>query len=525
MSIKSFWTPSKGRCAAGPDVDVEALVARMRSRLYPETMPVLGSYWLKTVYAKGQKHAWWGKLNGCLKTAIREERLNGYAREVLVQVQGWIEQTVLRNRKTPAAPQVPPRLYRANLPRERLHGYVRRLLNQWMPAEVAYLLTDEGSPEMQADDGIPVQVIAKAIERLLVRDRLSPATLEVLLHPELFSPHDIYPADVEILRDVVLALLGQTGAPASSILPATILTLAPGTPLPADYAKAVHDAFLIDGERNQQVHVPIAAVQALEMLKCDSMRIASTIVTMDGRWWESENLETGEQNAVEYKPAGRLRIDFSSDHAKLGLPLPYTRLRWSGAVQLQDRYEVFGREWHVVSWERDADRTWANLVFSQLLPIEEIPVSDTSYFRRSHPALVDMAWSAMADALASSLARNDREPIEQLRRSELVPLGRAIYGFAESVAQGRLRQPETVETQLRSIRYLEAEVSPVYGRVPWGVLPSSIQRALFKSRHEAGVLELLDQAFDEVPRVLVETARKGPQSGESTPSTFPRQAA
>ena len=34
-----------------PETEVEALLARMRQRLYPETIPVLASYWLKTVYA------------------------------------------------------------------------------------------------------------------------------------------------------------------------------------------------------------------------------------------------------------------------------------------------------------------------------------------------------------------------------------------------------------------------------------------------------------------------------------------
>ena len=531
MAITSLWAPSKvqilhgRRGEAGAEDDLEALLARIRRRLYPETIPVLGSYWLKTIYAKGHKLAWWKGLNRSLKHVIREEALDEYAREVLIQIQSWIQQNVLQKGATPEAPQTGSRAFRANLTPERLICYVRRMLNQWVPAEIAYLLTDDGASATPTDDGIPSQSVAKAIERLLVRDRLSPATLEMLLQPELLSPRYIYPADAEILRDVVLALLGQTRAQAAPVMPAIVLTLAPGTPLPTDYREAVGRAFLVEGERTQEIHVPITAAQALEMLRCDSMRIASTIVTMDGRWWDAENLESGEQNAVVYQPAGQLRIDFSSEHARLAVPLPHAQLRWSGPVNLHDRYELFGREWYISSWETDGERSWAHLVFSRVLPTPEVPLSDNAPFRRSHPAFVDMAWSAMADALASALARKNREPIEQLRRSELIPLGRALYGFAESAEHGRLRQREMIETQLKSIRYLEAELVPVYGRAPWGILPASVQRPLLRSHPDAGLLELLNTAFDEVPQVLAQGIRKGPESGNPARPTSPSRAA
>lgn len=532
MVNTSLWVPSKLRVMSGhssaldAEKDLDALLARMRRRSYPETMPVLGSYWLKTVYAKGHKQRWWDGLNGSLKHVIREEPLDESGREVLIQIQDWIQQTVLRSGKTPDAAQVQSRLYRSNLAPERLTCYVRRLLNQWMPAEVAYLLTTEGMPARQAENGIPVQAIAKAIERLLLRDCLSPVTLEMLLQSELLAPHQIYPADAEILRDVALALLGQTWAPAPPVMPVTLLTLAPESPLPTDYPKAVRHAFLVEGERSQEIHVPIAEAQALEMLKHDSMRIASTLLTVDGRWWESKNLEGGEQNAIEYTAAGLLRIDFSSEHARLALPLPYQPLHWSDREHLPDSYEVFGREWRVASWEMDGERTWAHLVFSRLVPTPEVTASsDNPCFRGSHPAFIDMAWSAMADAIASSLVQKNQEPIQQLRRGELIPLGRAICGFAETAAHGKLRKRDIVETQLRGICYLEAEVSPVYGRAPWAILPAPVQRALLKSRLDTGLLILLDQAFVELPQALAAPPRKGPESVKSAGSTSPREAA
>ena len=53
--------------------DLEALLARMHQRLYPETIPVLASYWLKTVYASGYELRWWQELNGLLKRSLGEQ--------------------------------------------------------------------------------------------------------------------------------------------------------------------------------------------------------------------------------------------------------------------------------------------------------------------------------------------------------------------------------------------------------------------------------------------------------------------
>ena len=45
------------RRASVVERDFEALLGRMRKRMYPETVSVLASYWLlKTVYASGYLH-------------------------------------------------------------------------------------------------------------------------------------------------------------------------------------------------------------------------------------------------------------------------------------------------------------------------------------------------------------------------------------------------------------------------------------------------------------------------------------
>jgi hypothetical protein len=503
--------------------DLEALLARMRQRLYPETIPVLATYWLKTVYASGHKLAWWKDLNQQLAQVLREQPLDAPSREALTEIQAEIRQTVLLTGKPPET--FPPRLqpFRANLRPEWLAPYIGRLLNEWLSAEVARLLIDESESAMPQDGGIPVLAIGRALERLLVREHLSPGTLEMLLEPELLSPQYVYPADAEIMRDIVLALLGRTQAPAPPVMPATVLAVAAGSALPADYREAVRHACYIQRPGSEEVHVPIARAQALEILKGDTVHIGSIIVTMDGRWWESDNLQSGERHSVVYKPGGRLRIDYSADHAKLEAPWPEMQLCWPGAVHFRDPLELFGREWRASSWETDGKRTRLHLTFSRALGIAEAPAADPS-FRRTRPASVDMAWAALENALAAALFQKSREPIEQLCRSDLIPLGRAIYGFADTVKRRQAPNRETLETQLRAIRYQQAELSKLYGRVPWRILPTAVRGTFLKRRPDPALLELLNQVFDEFPEAPSE-AQSLPPSGQTGHPISPSQAA
>ena len=488
----------------------------MRQRLYPVTTPVLASYWLRTVYAGGHKRAWWRELEGLLGQALDDRMLNAPSRQALGDLQSWIRQSILVNGKTPDTPETRVEPFRANLRRERLGPYIGRLLNEWLPAEVANLLVN-GNEMADPQDGMPVLAVGRALERLLVRERLSPATLEMLLDPELLSPQYAYPADVEMLQDVVLALLGRTSAPAPSVMPATLLAVATGSPFPGNYREDVRRAFLVQGREGQEVHVPIAAAEGLEILKGDLVRIASIIVTMDGRWWESGNLQSGDPYSVVYKPGGRLRIDYSSDHARLDVPWPQTELRWRGEVHLPGPFEIFGREWHASSWESDGERTWMHLAFSHAVTMAEIPQPAVAAFRRSHPAFIDMAWAAMADALAAASSQKSLEPIEQLHRSDFIPLGRALFGLAESTKNRRMPSREAMETQLKAIRYLEAEICQAYGRVPWRILPLSVQTAVLKRRPDAALADLLHQAFDGLPEGLDPSIRRRASSGQAAP--------
>ena len=487
------------------------MLARMRQRLYPETIPVLSSYWLRTVYDARHERAWWKELNDLLRQVLRDQFLDEPSREALIDIQSWVQETGLRSGKTRDALSAKLEPLRADPKPDCLAPYLRRLLNQWLMTEVARFLLYASESAISQDGGIPVLAIATSLERLLLRDRLSPGTLEMLLQPDLVSPRNVYPAHAEILTDVVLALLGQTWAPPPPVMPATLLRVAAGSPLSQGYGEAVRHASYVQTQEGDEVHVPIGAAQASEILKGDPVRIASVIVTMDGRFWVSESLQSGEQHSVIYKPWGRLRIDVSADHAKLVVPWPEPQLHWPGTVHFRDPFEIFGREWHEASWEMDGERAWLHLVFSRALPIAEIQPEDMG-FRRSHLASIDMAWAALEKALETALSQNGCEPIEQLRRPDFIPVGRAIFELTKLAKSGRLLKREAIETQLRAIRYFQAEVSIEYGQVPWRILPVPAQTIFLKKRPDAALLQLLNQVFDGLPGALSETTRQSSPS-------------
>src|SRR5690348_13419935 len=126
--------------------EVEALLARMRQRVHPESIPVPASYWPTTVYAGGHNRWWWKYLSEELKRALREERLDERQRTALTDIQTWIRGAGLLTGKTPESKPGPPQPFRPGLTPESITPYIVRLLNEWLPAEVAHMLADETEP-------------------------------------------------------------------------------------------------------------------------------------------------------------------------------------------------------------------------------------------------------------------------------------------------------------------------------------------------------------------------------------------
>jgi hypothetical protein len=333
----------------------------------------------------------------------------------------------------------------------------------------------------------------------------------MLLQPELFSPKYVYPADGEILQDVILFLLGRMSASPRSVMPASLICVAADSQLQANYEEAVHHAFLVPRPGGEEVHVPIAHAQALEILKGESVRIGSVIVTMDGRWWDAVCLQMGELHSVVYRPMGRLRLDHEASQVRLRVSFSVNRLGWPGRIPFPDSFEIFGREWHLSQWEQDSERTCLHLAISRVLPMSELVPGSDARLRRWQPASVDMAWSDLEDALTRSLVQGRGEPIERLRESDLIPLGRAIFELAVSLMSRPLPTCEVIETQLRGIDCLEAQVSSKYGRVPWRILPAKAQTSFFKIRSDAELLGLLNQVFDSLPERLSTVTSPAPR--------------
>lgn len=503
-------------------IDFDHLLDRLRHRLYPESMQVLAFYWWKTVYRKNYEAGEWKALEATLQDVLAHESLENGGHEALLDLHRWIRQAgLIEGHAAHAQPRagLPPR---PTLHTEILVPYICRLMNEWLPVEVARLLVSGAEEAGEEDEGIPGVAVGSAIERLLVRERLSAGTLEGLLNPELFSPRLVYPQDLEILRDVVLFLMGRVEGAPLPVLPATLLRVAPDFPLSLP-EEAVRRAVLACRAGREELQIAIPPEQAMEVLRSPEVHIGSVLVTMDGRWWQSDRLQAGGRDVLVYRPAGRLRIDYSGEHARLQIPWLETRRFWSGEVHFAETTELFGRQWRVERCEQGAEGSWLQLVFSRVLSAAEIAPAADIRLRRSRPASVDMGWAALQDALAQAVALGDRDPIEQLRHPELIPLGRALFALSESILSRKLRTLELVETRLRAISFLGAELASTHGRVPWRILPEAVRRPFLSGRLHRELSGLVFDVFEEIPPAF-RPPKKGPAEAGSLKRFLHRRA-
>jgi hypothetical protein len=450
-------------------------------------------------------------LSRLLKRVLDEQLPDTPSHRAIVSVQTRIQETVLLAGQPPQHKAAQSERIFAIISSDLLAPYTRRLLNEWLPAEAARLLVNGSASSL--DGGVPPLVIGRALEGLLVRERLSPRALEMLLQPELYSPRYVYPGDAEILQDVVLFLLGRKWASPWSVMPAELLCVAPDSLLPANYGEAVSHAFLLPRLRGEEVHVPIPPAQALEILKDEQLRIGSMMVTIDGRCWEAVRLQNREPHSVVYRPVGRLRLEYVADHMKLPLPCPETWLSGHGDISFPDTFEIFGRECRLSHREQDGGCTWLHLVLSHVLT-ETVPPGDARWWR-SRPVSVDLVWSGLENALMSSIVQGSGDRIERFRHSDLIPLGCAIFELATSLMCRRLPPCQMIETQLRDIRCLEAQVCSKYGRVPWRILPATVHRGFFRIGSYPELVTLLNEVFDSLPERLSKATGRDPRPSKA----------
>ena len=486
------------------ELDFQRLLDRIGHRLYPETTPVLASYWLKTVYWSGYARDEWRELDRLIKRQLfGDSPISEVCRQALSDIRSWIRSNDHRNEESDTPDPRLGLVYRPILGPETLAPYTIRLLNTWLPQEVARMLVAEPQAPDSEPTGVPVLATGKALERLLLRERLAPVTLEALLDPQLASPRFLYPADLEMLRDVVLFLLGQTAGVPPAVLPATFLGTQRDARLSGDSPEAIENAHLVGGPQGQELHIPIKPDQVMQILKDVPVGIGSLVVTADGRWWEAAQLQGGAEDLLVYRPHGRPRIDCSADHARLRVPWSEPHPSWSGTVHFPGELEVFGRFWKVARWENDGAHSWLHLVFSRPVPVTMVPSAAAPDLRRCSPASTDLAWAELETALAAALAQNQWDPIERLRREDLIPLGRALFSLAQSAVTRTT--VDAIQGNLRRIHFALGSLEPSYGLIPWRILPPVVRKRLLRSRVYPALLELLQQVFAGLPAAPAET--------------------
>jgi hypothetical protein len=295
---------------------------------------------------------------------------------------------------------------------------------------------------------MPALTVANALEGLLLREHFSPAGLELLFEAEWFSPKYVYPADVEIFRDIVLALLGRPAAPAPPVLPAI--------PLAGGFADAVSRAYLVASEDDDELHVPLDAAQALELLKHDPVRIGSIVVTMDGRWWESARFQRGLQNVIAYRPGERLRIDLSISPPSM--PGSWCR----GLMPRQAGLEQFISPSMSLCLAANGARAWegrrpdlvAFRIFGHSDVFRNASSRQWASARFGAPS-IEIAWSEVEQAPATGVS----DSIDQLHRWDLIPLAHALKRLDDCLLRPRPYSRRDVEQCLRSVRYLQSAVA------------------------------------------------------------------
>jgi hypothetical protein len=475
------------------DSDFENLLARMRQRAYTETTPALAYFWLRTVYVSGYNRGEWNRLDWLLLEALNTGALAAHA-AILAALRSRIRRDGFLTGDAPPPPRTPPLSESPAPGAGSLVAYFIRLLSEWLPKEIAQLQIDESEGQE-----IPSLCTGRALERLLVRQRLSRRSLEFALDPSFFSPRFVYPCHYEILRDVALFLLGRTAPLGFSAGSACLLCSAPEARLFDDYAEAVAHATVTGGGDGEQLEVPVTLSQSRALRHEDGFRMASIVVTMDGWWWKAHNFRSGRQNVIVYRAGGHLRIDFSGAELRLQVPWLERRVSWPGPARFPT-VELFGREWRTIQWDQDRERTWLALASSAVLPVARLAPGVETSLRRCRPAFVDMTWTALQSALSSALAGGDGNAVEQLRRDEVIPLGRSLVALAQTLA-ARDRTPEAVEGRLVAVAFHASALGAVYGKVPWRILPKRVRGRLLGSSFYPVLEERLRAVFDNVPAV------------------------
>jgi hypothetical protein len=81
----------------------------------------------------------------------------------------------------------------------------------------------------------------------------------------------------------------------------------------------------------------------------------------------------------------------------------------------------------------------------------------------------------------------------------MVPLGRALFELAQAVMTRRLRQLDAIERRLQGVRYLSSQTLPLYGPVPWRILPEPVRKVLLAEHIYGPLAGLFHEVFQGLP--------------------------
>lgn len=451
------------------------LIARLRRQLYPETARVAGYYWLRTVYESGYGPLEWLALNAALERELAAPEFHIAA--TLSEMRECLQAELLHRTSVPAAPAAfRSRQSRPPLPDRELRIYFIKLLNEWLPRELASRLLESGEGENTGDRaGIPALEAARTMEALIVRDRVSTEDFDAVLDDGFFSPASVYPGDYELLRDVVLCLTGRMDSPPLPILPAVPVWAHTAGPASATRPEAFR---YVSG--SGEIELAIGPEAVARILGESPVRLPSCLATMDGRWWHSDFVTAGASSAIIYRPHGRVVLDYSHDHVRFRAPWPDRMSAWHGPLALPT-LELFGRRWTPRRFEQDSAGAAIEFECAGILPVR---------LTRTRPASVDMAWDAVATAVADSMAKRTADPIDALRNEDLIPVARAIWLLAECARNPRAHSDLT--RRFNAVRFHLAALDGGYGRIPSSVVPRRVRFTI------AGI-EGAASVFDSAP--------------------------
>ena len=111
---------------------------------------------------RNHNRAWWDELDRSIKKFVARDAC-GVKADTIREIQDWSRQAILTQRKLPTVQPLLRPPFRPDLTPGEAAPYLARVLNEWLPAEVARVLTGEAEFGGPMESGIPAVTVAIAL--------------------------------------------------------------------------------------------------------------------------------------------------------------------------------------------------------------------------------------------------------------------------------------------------------------------------------------------------------------------------